>query len=66
MLVLTALDDIQRSDDTSGVPFGDSIGSATIKQDFPGFSNDPMLTEFGWSVGDDVFSYLWDDGAAGL
>ena len=43
----------------------ESTSSAIPKPDYPSFMDDPMLTEFGWPVGDDIFSSIWADSAIG-
>ena len=58
-------DEAQRNDDTNGLPLGDAAANTIIKQDFSSFLDDPMLIEFGWSVGDDIFSPAWTEGTIG-
>jgi len=43
----------------------EGTSSATAKADYPSFQDDPMLTEFGWPVGDELFSSIWADGEVG-
>lgn len=40
---------------------------ASLKPDYAGFMDDPMLAEFGWPSGEDIFSTFWaDDSLAGV
>jgi len=38
---------------------------APAKPDYSTFLDDPMLTEFGWPVDDDIFSSIWADNTLG-
>ncbi|KAK5371143.1 hypothetical protein LTR20_007250 [Exophiala xenobiotica] len=51
------------------VPNGNALPEATMpapaKPDYSNFLDDPMLTEFGWPVDDDIFSSIWTDNTLG-
>ncbi|OQU97123.1 Fungal specific transcription factor domain-containing protein [Cladophialophora immunda] len=49
------------NDSNSAAPDDGSMPVAA-KPDYSTFLDDPMLTEFGWPVTDDVFSSIWTDG----
>ncbi|EXJ63637.1 uncharacterized protein A1O5_11398 [Cladophialophora psammophila CBS 110553] len=60
-----------RTEDASGIeaanetnPTAQDDGSMPVatKPDYSTFLDDPMLTEFGWPVTEDVFSSIWTDG----
>lgn len=56
-------DETQRHDDASGLPLNNALANnGMAKQDFASFLDDPMLIEFGWSIGDDIFSPAWPEG----
>lgn len=58
-------DETQRNEDANGLPLSDTLTNGLVKQDFSSFLDDPMLIEFGWSIGDDIFSPAWADGTIG-
>ncbi|KAL6243891.1 hypothetical protein RBB50_009325 [Rhinocladiella similis] len=37
------------------------MGGTPLKPDYSGFLDDPMLAEFGWPSGEDIFSTIWAD-----
>lgn len=50
------------SSDSNNPALNDGAMPANIKMDYSSFLDDPMLAEFGWPVGDDLFSSIWADG----
>ncbi|ETI29033.1 hypothetical protein G647_01486 [Cladophialophora carrionii CBS 160.54] len=54
-----------RSDSAGGsneTAMTESAMPSVIRPDYSTFMDDPMLTEFGWPVSDDIFSSIWTDG----
>ena len=53
------------SSESNAQALNDGTSAITSKPDYPNLLDDPMLSEFGWPVGDDIFSSIWADGADG-
>lgn len=63
-LLTTRTEESSRNDIINGPLTTALPGSAmtpVIKPDYSTFMDDPMLTEFGWPVSDDIFSSIWTD-----
>jgi hypothetical protein len=64
-LLTARIEEALRSDSAGGsndAGVTESAMTPAIKPDYSTFMDDPMLTEFGWPVSDDIFSSIWTDG----
>ncbi|OAP62403.1 hypothetical protein AYL99_04606 [Fonsecaea erecta] len=61
-MLLSAADGVEAGNESSAAAPEDGLVPVAPKPDYSTFLDDPMLTEFGWPVTDDVFSSIWTDG----
>ncbi|KIW84457.1 hypothetical protein Z517_03707 [Fonsecaea pedrosoi CBS 271.37] len=58
----TRTDGAEAANESDAAAPDDRSVPVITKPDYSTFLDDPMLTEFGWPVTDDVFSSIWTDG----